>query len=437
VSEGGKTVLVDDRFPRLKAMSVGRIENCRQAVGTPDPRPWPEIEGCLTALCTARSGSTLLCRQLETAFVLGEMGEDLNPKNFKKRSAQAIVAARGQPWFAYKCSPTGLICAELSGFAEAYLHKTVYIRLLRRDIIAQAVSRAKASQTGQWHSHNKPTQEPVYDAQRIATSVRTLVVGVEQLRAYAESTGRPHAIIIYEDIAAGGVAAVKAAGDRLGLPQRDLGSDGELLRPVEKMGDEVNDEWKERFLKEMSVSVGRIVEDYTTSVERGTPARWATSESGPNRDLLKKKKGGAKHLEALLARCPAEAATLGRAAVETLRTRFPTGTCFFIDNEEKNKLMIRFGAEPGAQNAIFKIEIYGSGSVKMFLEGDQPFNDPNKILKGAAGKNGFPVKDVSILDWEPVCALLDQAVRQARTPLPQSGGGRMIRKSKTAKAALG
>jgi hypothetical protein len=210
-----------------------------------------------------------MCRQFETLFDIGKMGESLNPPKLKRRTAQRIVAKRKGPWFSFKCSASGLLCAEASGFIDTYLAKTVIVRLVRRDIVAQAVSGVRAAQTGAWHSHNKPSQEPVYDANRIADSVRRLSFGVEQLRHYAEATGRPQAVLAYEDITTSDLAAAKAAGDFLGLPKRPWDDDSELLRPVEKVGDAINDEWKERFIKGMDVSVGNLVEDYTTALELG------------------------------------------------------------------------------------------------------------------------------------------------------------------------
>lgn len=49
-----------------------------------------------------------------------------------------------------------MIAAELCGFFDAYLRETSFIPLLRRDIVAQAVSCVKAKRTGQYHSTQKP-----------------------------------------------------------------------------------------------------------------------------------------------------------------------------------------------------------------------------------------------------------------------------------------
>ncbi len=256
-----------DENPRLKMFPASRVERCRKELAPLDTAPWPEIDGCLTALFTARSGSTLLCRQLETLFEVGEMGEKLNLAKLKKRSAQTAIAARKEAWFSFKCGVPALIGAELLGFFDAYLHKTVFVHLVRRDIVAQAVSRAKAAQTGQWHADRKTPGNPVYDAARIAASVMSIAAQLEQMKLYVESIGRPHTRVLYEDIATNGLSAAKTAGELLGLPKRELENEGELLRPVEKMGDAVNDAWKERFLDDIDASTARIVEDYIAAVD--------------------------------------------------------------------------------------------------------------------------------------------------------------------------
>lgn len=414
-----------DRYPRLRLFAEHQVDRNVALMGPPSDEPWPEIEGCLTALCTARSGSTLLCRQLETVYELGTMGELLNPEKLKRRSAQQIVAARQEPWFAFKCSLPGVVCAEWSGFLDAYLRKTVFVRLVRKDIIAQCVSHAKAVQTGQWHSHKERSREPVYDAKALAASITRLAVGVEQLRHYAESTGRPHHLLVYEDVAAGGLSAVKSVGDTLGLPLRKGFGDEELLRPIERMGDAVNDEWKSRFLKEMSPSVGRVVDDYVASIEGGGPANWAEF-AGPNPAILRKAVGQDRKLEAVLARFPEDVSSLARTAVEMLRTRYPTATCAL--DEGKRKLSIRFGPDGRTSNAIFIVAVYEQKS-KIFFSNGSTLEDPDKILKGKNGKSYFTITQPRDFERESVIALLEQAVSKAAKPLPKKGRGLLIIKS--------
>jgi len=205
------------------------------------------------------------------------------------------------------------------------------------DIIAQAVSRARATQTGQWHSHNKPSQDPVYEADGIAISVRSIAIQVEQMRRFAEVTGRPHTQLLYEDIAKNGLSAAQAAGDILGAPRRKSQDDSELLRPIEKMGDAINDEWKERFLKEMDASVREVVEAYIAAIDHGTPPPWTTSEEGSRPKIQKTQIERGSEFDAVLAKFPDETAALVRSAVDTRRASFPTGACLILDEVDKSR----------------------------------------------------------------------------------------------------
>jgi LPS sulfotransferase NodH len=428
---GNIWVVVDDN-PRLSVFSAPQVEKCRGQMPQSDPAPWPNIAGCLTALCPARSGSTLLCRQLETLFDVGQVGERLNFVKIKRRSPQAIVRAREDAWFGLKCAVRGLITAELSGFFEAYLDKAVFVRLARRDLVAQAVSHVKATQTGQWHAHRKPPGSPVYDAAKIADAVKVLAIGVEQMRQYAESTGRPHTLLLYEDISTLGLSAVKPLGERLGLPERVLNGEDALLRPIEKMGDAVNDEWKERFLREMSPSISRILEDYEAALDDGGPARWALA-GGPKPKVLGEAVRRDRRLDAILARFPEETAAIARATIETLRASFPTATCHAIDEgrEAGNRLTVRLGAERSAASAIFTIVVDG-GAVRVYMEGEG-FKDPAKLLSEDAGKTFLWVRSLTRLNRQSVSSMFDHAVRQASTPLPERGRGELVVSSRPAR----
>jgi LPS sulfotransferase NodH len=419
--------------PRLKIFPAPQVAKYRRDVEPIETAPWPEIAGCLTALCTPRSGSTLLCRQFETLFEVGKMGETLNLARLRERSAREIVSSRLEPWFSFKCAVPALVRVEHLGFFDAYLERTAFVHLIRRDIVSQAVSYSKAEQTGQWHAHRKPPGNPVYDAREIAASIRSIAVEVDQMRRYARGTGRPHTQLLYEEIAEG-VAAAKAAGDLLGLPVRKSDSDGELLRPIEKMGDEVNEEWVERFLREMNASVGRIVEEYVAAVDLGAAPSWAESKKGPARKVLRTALRREAQFDAVLTRFPAETASLVRAAVDTLRTSFPSGYCLIVDEIDKSRLTIRFGADRLVMDAIFTVRTYPDGKVKIFFESDNPSIDFGDLVKGKHGKRYLTIKDRSSLARSDVAALFQQAVANARTPLPASGQGEIIIEQKNKKS---
>lgn len=245
---------------RLAVFSDHQIEKGGKEI-TPIESAWPEIGGCLAALFVPRSGSTFLCRELEGAFQIGQMGEVLNPAKLRNRSAQQIVAARRDSWFAFKAGVPGVVAAESCGFFDAYIRQTSFIRLVRKDIVAQAVSLAKGSQTQQWKAYNSPTRAPVYDRDMIAHGVTNIARGVETLGRFAEASGRPSLILAYEDFSSGDLSPALAAGDALGVPRREADAEA-VYRPVERMGDAVNEEWRARFLEEMDSSTRDRIERY-------------------------------------------------------------------------------------------------------------------------------------------------------------------------------
>ncbi len=195
----GKSADFGGRRLRLGALPAADVERIRRDIGQVRSAPWPRIEGCLAMVFIARSGSTFLARELEHAYAIGRMEESLNPKIVDDRPVAEIVRDRQAPWFAFKANMIGVIAGELYGFTDAYLHKMVFLRLVRRDIVAQAVSTAKAVQTQQWHLFDKPAGRAAYDGEQIAAAVRRIARGVDDLRQYVHLTDRPSRLLIYED----------------------------------------------------------------------------------------------------------------------------------------------------------------------------------------------------------------------------------------------
>lgn len=258
------------RIARLEAFSHFLVEDIQERLGEIQWQPWPEIQGCFVLLFTARSGSTFLCREMERTFNIGRMGESLNPAPVKGRPVAEVVRRRQDAWFAFKAGLQGVVAAEICGFFDAYLDKTVFIRLIRRDLVAQAVSYVRAMQTDQWHRADEARREPTYDRQAIAKAVRKLGSGVNQLGDYARRTGRPCRTLIYEDFAEGDIAPAIEAGDVMGLPRFPDGAKVEH-RPVQRMSDALNLEWKERFMEEADVSIRKRIEAHERAAADVTP----------------------------------------------------------------------------------------------------------------------------------------------------------------------
>ncbi len=252
---------------RLTAFPASRLGEIATLVGAapdaPDTSWWPELAGCLVVLFTARSGSTFLSREIESRFDLGRVGESLNPAQLRARPVGALLTPRADRWFGCKAGVQGVVSGEFAGFFETFVDRCVFLQLVRRDIVAQAVSLDRAERTGGWHE--KDEAPLAYDAERIERAINNIVGRVDCLRRWAELTGRPRRTVAYEDVAHGDPTPAIRACLELGAPERPVG-DAPELRAVERMGDELNAEWKARFDAEMSPSVRDRIDQYLAAL---------------------------------------------------------------------------------------------------------------------------------------------------------------------------
>jgi LPS sulfotransferase NodH len=259
---------VKDRLPAGRGDTARHLAkhfpDCPAAELLTCAEPWPELDGCLGILFTSRSGSTYLSREIESRYRVGQIGESLNPPQLRSRALKAglsspasalrhSVRALGEDgWFGFKTGPAALAGAERCGFVENYLAQMKFILLFRRDIVAQAVSSAKAQLTGRFHSTQEPDRQAyaddyAYDA--IFKKTKTILKGMRALWNYARLSGRPLRTIFYEDFREGDFSSAAAACDAFGMPQRPQPKSDER-RAVTRIGDALNEEWCRRFRAE-------------------------------------------------------------------------------------------------------------------------------------------------------------------------------------------
>jgi len=130
---------------------------------------------------------------------------------------------------------------------SAQLGRLRFVHLRRRDVVAQAVSWAKAQQTHFWHPDEdiKPGgQDPHYDEELIGR----LVAAIEQFEAdwarwFAAHGIVPHRVV-YEELAADPLRTVHEVLDYLGL-HVPLGR--QLVIGHHRQADQVNADWTARF----------------------------------------------------------------------------------------------------------------------------------------------------------------------------------------------
>jgi LPS sulfotransferase NodH len=278
---------VSDRLSALQGRGEpGRhlaklFPDCAQAELFVSAEPWPELEGCLGILFTSRSGSTYLSREIESRYRVGQIGETLNPPQLRSRALKAglvspalalrhSVRTLGEDgWFGFKTGTAALAGAEHCGFVENYLPRMKFILLFRRDIVAQAVSSAKAQFTGRFHSTQeaeRPATSDDYAYDTIFKKTKTILKGMRALRNYARRSGRPVRTIFYEDFREGDFATVAEACDAFEIPLRPQPK-ADDRRAVARIGDEVNKAWCCRFRAECNGEAEEVLEQYRTLLQ--------------------------------------------------------------------------------------------------------------------------------------------------------------------------
>lgn len=227
---------------------------------------WPEVN-CLAILFTSRSGSTHLGREITRRFEIGRIGESLGAPRLDREGGGAAALKRiiamdaWNGWFGLKTGIGGLIVGEAMGFLPAARARTTFILLIRRDIVAQAVSIVKARQTGRWLSSAlaSPTVQPIFTNAGIAEQVAVIGGATPLLQRYLDRVERPWLPLAYEDFQGEDKSPVGLVCRALGLPERDEPVTT-ARPPVEKTFDEVNADWVTRFRPD--ARTGAIIEGY-------------------------------------------------------------------------------------------------------------------------------------------------------------------------------
>jgi hypothetical protein len=144
-----------------------------------------------------------------------------------------------------------------------------------------------------------------------------------------------------------------------------------------------------------------------------------------------KAKSAAKQLDGFLAKYTPEIAAFARDALARMRARLPGALEMVYDNY--NALVIGFCPNERPSDAIFSLVLFPRHVSLCFLQG-AGLPDPNRLLKGS----GKVVRHIRLekpedLDKPAVRQLIATALDRARVPLDESGLGKLIIKSISAK----
>ena len=227
----------------------------------------PEPDGRVRTYVIAslpRTGSTLLCQGIWATGMAGAPKEYLNPMQIrdwglrggKKRNhfligplqtlaridvpthlatVQRLRSSNG--WFGIKIHRHHW---EKHG---EHLRPDRWVFITRRDHIAQAVSWARAKQTGRWASWQKESLPPVWSRRRIGSAL----ADIERLERAWEAHFRERRIIPhrveYEQLIQDFPGTVQGVLDYLGVPSPDA-----LPMPsLRRQADELSAEWIRRY----------------------------------------------------------------------------------------------------------------------------------------------------------------------------------------------
>jgi trehalose 2-sulfotransferase len=246
--------------------------------------PVPHRKSYIVA-STDRCGSTFLCSLLWQTGVLGAPTEYWN----YRRSAESPARRRPKATsvgnqmidrlgatsatdylaklLACRTSPNGVfgVKAHSLDFEEALrqfptmldlLAPVTFIYIRREDKIAQAVSMAKAAQTGAWVSLAKPkTANLHYDRDLIAKCLSYVERQDRDWARWFETHKITPFVVTYENLTANTAAVVRGIVELMGV-QSDPAPEVRLPA-FEKQGDETNEKWVTRFRRESRAAVSR------------------------------------------------------------------------------------------------------------------------------------------------------------------------------------
>jgi hypothetical protein len=142
-------------------------------------------------------------------------------------------------------------------------------------------------------------------------------------------------------------------------------------------------------------------------------------------------KSAESQLDGFVEKFEPEHQTLIRSVRKVLRKRLPTAVEMVYDNY--NFFVIGYSPTERPSDAVFSIASGASGVGLSFIYG-ATLPDPRKILLGSGKQNRFiRLESAAILERPEVDALLTAAVEAAKVPFQESGRGKLVIKSISAK----
>ena len=123
-----------------------------------------------------------------------------------------------------------------------------FVYLERRDLLGQALSWARATQTGVYRSSQRPAGAPAYDGALILSMLHEIVRERARWEAYFARTGIEPLRMAYEDVVADPVAQVRRVADLMELEEAVTLDRARVDLSVQR--DQLSEHWRRCFLGE-------------------------------------------------------------------------------------------------------------------------------------------------------------------------------------------
>jgi LPS sulfotransferase NodH len=214
------------------------------------------------AICTSgRSGSNLLGQYLFSTGVLGNPLEYFNGAGRRilgypdypddpTRQIDWILSEGATPNGIYgvKIFPAQFDTVEMSIPWTLLLPNLAFVLLKRRDLLGQAISAVRASQTDQWRSTMVPRGAAHYDGAKIYARLQGVVHDYARWDVFFARKAIAPTTVVYEDMLADPQAAVDRVAQLFGLRGKARVAAERIDLIVQR--DALTEEWRARFLKE-------------------------------------------------------------------------------------------------------------------------------------------------------------------------------------------
>lgn len=123
-----------------------------------------------------------------------------------------------------------------------------FLHLERRDVLGQALSWARAIQTGRYRSTSASTGEAFYDPEQIRNCLSRLIIEQARWRGYFAANGLNPMTIVYEDLVCDPGTVIETIGRQ--MTQDEAPQIDPALINLEIQRDGTSAEWRRRFVAE-------------------------------------------------------------------------------------------------------------------------------------------------------------------------------------------